>query len=100
MKEKFEVQGLFKNLGTINFVVKTEDLKRKENGKREYLNNQLTREMMKEIDEFFESYVKVPRMKIGKKQTIETLINEKSLLLSRFLRNEQKMWYPLEELKK
>jgi len=31
-------------------------------------------------------------MKIGKKQTIETLINEEALLLGKFLRDEWKFW--------
>lgn len=30
----------------------------------------------------------------GKRQTLETLINEKSLLLAKFLRNERKEWKP------
>jgi CRISPR/Cas system-associated endonuclease Cas1 len=77
-----------------DFVVKTEDLTRKKRGKREYLNNQLTREMMKQLDKFFESYLKIPRMKVGKKQTIETLINEETLLFAKFLRNERSTWIP------
>jgi len=47
-------------LNAKDFVVKTEDLTRKKKGKREYLNNKLTREMMKGLNDFFESYVKVP----------------------------------------
>ena len=31
---------------------------------------------------------------VGKKQTIETLINEEVLLLAKFLRNEHKNWKP------
>ena len=76
------------NLKAKDFVVKTEDLTRKKRGKREYLNNRLTWELINLLNKFFESYVKVSRMKVGKKQTIETMINEESLLLSKFLRNE------------
>jgi hypothetical protein len=43
---------------------------------------------------FFEATVEVPRIRIGKKQTIETLINEEALLLAKFLRNERKTWTP------
>jgi hypothetical protein len=43
---------------------------------------------------FFESTVEVPRIKIGKKQTIETLINEEALLFGKFLRDEIKSWIP------
>jgi CRISPR/Cas system-associated endonuclease Cas1 len=77
-----------------DFVVKTEDLTRKKKGKRQYLNNRLTRDMMNELIKFFESYVEVPRMKVGKKQTLETLFNEESLLFAKFLRNNQKTWGP------
>jgi len=41
-----------------------------------------------------EMEVEVPRMRIGKKQTIKTLINEETLLLAKFLRNERKTWIP------
>jgi hypothetical protein len=50
--------------------------------------------MMNELNEFFESCVKVPRMKVGKRQTIETLINEGVLLFASSLRNEQDSWTP------
>jgi len=36
--------------------------------------------------------VEVPRMRIGKRQTIETLINEEALLVAKFLRNERNTW--------
>jgi hypothetical protein len=38
--------------------------------------------------------VEVPRMRIGKRQIIETLIIEEALLLAKFLRNERKDWLP------
>ncbi|MCK4478096.1 hypothetical protein KAU88_06180 [Candidatus Bathyarchaeota archaeon] len=38
--------------------------------------------------------VEVPRIMIGKKQTIETLISEEALLLAKFLRDERKTWIP------
>jgi len=31
---------------------------------------------------------------VGKRQTIETLINEEALLLAKFLRDEWKTWTP------
>jgi hypothetical protein len=33
-------------------------------------------------------------MKVGEKQTTETLINEEALLLAKYLRNEKKAWIP------
>jgi hypothetical protein len=35
-----------------------------------------------------ESIVETPRIKVGKMQTIETLINEEALLLAKYLRKE------------
>ena len=35
-----------------------------------------------------ESYIKVPRIKVGENQTIETLINEECLQFAKYLRNE------------
>lgn len=77
-----------------DFVVKTEGLARKKKGKRVYLNNVQTRDLMKKLNDFFESTVKIPRMRVGERQTIETLINEEALLLAKFLRDERKTWTP------
>jgi hypothetical protein len=49
---------------------------------------------MKELDGYCDSMVDIPRIKIGKKQRIETLINEEALLLAKYLRNEIKNWKP------
>ena len=46
------------------------------------------------LDEFFESSIQIPRMQIGKQQTIETLINEEALILAKYLRNELNTWTP------
>lgn len=85
-----------RKLNPKDFIVKTENLGRKKKGKREYLNNQITKELMEKLNNFFESTVEVPRIKVGKKQTIETLINEEALLFAKFLRNELKFWMPRE----
>jgi hypothetical protein len=77
-----------------DFVLKTEKLAKKKKGKREYLNNVQTRHLMKQLNRYFESSVEIPRIKVGKKQIIETLINEEVLLLAKFLRDEWKMWIP------
>jgi len=49
---------------------------------------------MKQPNAFFEAMVEVPRMRIGIRQTIETLIGEEALLLAKFLRSERKEWNP------
>jgi len=77
-----------------DFTTKAESVSRKKKGKREYLNNLQTRDLMRQLNVFFESEVEIPRMRIGKKQTIETLINEEALLLAKFLRNERESWAP------
>jgi hypothetical protein len=38
--------------------------------------------------------VEIPRMKAGKRQECETLINEEALLFAKFLRDETKVWIP------
>ena len=71
---------------------------RKKKGKREYLNDSKTRDLMKQLSKFFESQVEVPRIKVGNKQTIVTLISEETLLFAKYLRNERKMWIPRMEI--
>jgi hypothetical protein len=38
--------------------------------------------------------VKIPRIRHGKKQTLDTLISEEALLFAKYLRNERKEWIP------
>ena len=47
-----------------------------------------------EVRKTFEATVEIPRIKVGKKQSIETLINEEALLLAKFLRQEIDKWTP------
>jgi len=42
----------------------------------------------------FEKTVEIPRIKVGERQTIETLINEEALLFAKYLRNERENWIP------
>ena len=77
-----------------DFATKAESVSRKRKGKRQYLNNLQTRDLMKRLYQYFEREVEIPRMRIGKKQTIETLISEEALLLAKFLRDEQREWIP------
>ena len=48
---------------------------------------------MKQLNAFFEAIVEVPRMRIGGRQTIETLINEEALLFAKNLRDEIENWF-------
>jgi len=74
--------------------VKTESMSKTRKGKREYLNNRQTRDLMKWLCRHLESTVETPRIRVGRRQTIETLINEEALLLGKFLRDERKAWIP------
>jgi CRISPR/Cas system-associated endonuclease Cas1 len=91
--DDFLIEGCRK-LRSSDFIVKTESISRKKKRKREYLNNRLTKDMMKKLEIFFKSTVKVPRIKIGEKQTIETLINEEAFQFAKHLRKEKARWIP------
>ena len=49
---------------------------------------------MKQLDRLFEAMIEVPRIKHGKRQTIDTLINEEALLFAKYLRHEIETWKP------
>ena len=69
-------------------------MSRKRKGKREYLNDAETKRMMNELERYFESKVEIPAMRHGKRQRVETLINEEAFLLAQYLRNEKTDWTP------
>ena len=50
--------------------------------------------MIMYLEQYFESKIEVPLIRHGKKQRIETLINEEALLLAKYLRGEKKKWRP------
>jgi CRISPR-associated endonuclease Cas1 len=77
-----------------DFTTKSESISRKKKGKGEYLNGGQTIKLMKQLNALFEAVVEVPRIRIGGRQTIETLINEEALLLAKLLRDERKTWNP------
>ena len=83
-----------RKLSSKDFIVKTENLGRKKRGKREYLNNHLTRKLMAKLEIYFETEVEIPRIRVGKKQTVETLINEEAYLFAKYLRRERQSWTP------
>jgi CRISPR-associated protein Cas1 len=77
-----------------DFTVKTESCSSNRKGKREYLNDKETLNLMRNLTEYFEKTVNVKRICHGNKQTLDTMISEESLLLAKFLRNERKEWIP------
>jgi CRISPR/Cas system-associated endonuclease Cas1 len=74
--------------------MKTEDFSTKKRGKREYLNNAQTSRLIKGLNEHFQSMVNIPRIRMGERQEIETLINEEASLFVTFLRGERQSWKP------
>jgi CRISPR/Cas system-associated endonuclease Cas1 len=77
-----------------DFTFKTEKASGQKKGKREYLNDVETNHFTKRLNDYFETTVEIPRIKVGERQTIETLISEEASLLASYLRNEKKEWRP------
>jgi hypothetical protein len=63
-------------------------------GKREYLNDTLTLSFAKNLNAYFKTKVATQRIRMGKNQEIETLINEEAFVLASYLRNEKRTWIP------
>jgi CRISPR-associated protein Cas1 len=83
-----------KKLATKDFITKAEIQSRNKKGQREYLNDVKTKDFMDQLNGFFESFVEIPRIKVGERQTIETLINEEAMLFGKYVRNEISIWNP------
>jgi len=77
-----------------DFITKTENANRRRKGKREYLSDTETKTLHNELNRFFEKKVEVKRIRNGEHQTIETLINEETLLFAKYLRQEYNTWVP------
>jgi len=75
-----------------DFTRKQVQTTRKRKGSREYLNNVKTKVMMRELNDYFDTKIELPRIRSGKRQRIETLINEEAMLLAKYIRNESKTW--------
>jgi CRISPR-associated protein Cas1 len=83
-----------RRLSRKDFSVKSEDFSTRRKGKREYLNDSKTDDFVKALNQHFQSKIRMPRVRMGEQQEIETLINEEALLLAMFLRNERPTWKP------
>jgi len=59
-----------------------------------YLNDSETREILRTLNDFFESKVETKRIRNGEHQTLETLINEEAQLFAKYLRSEAEDWIP------
>jgi CRISPR-associated protein Cas1 len=63
-------------------------------GRRQFLNEKMEKAFTQKLDAMFKSFVEIPRMRVGKRQEVETLITEEALLLAKYFRNERKDWIP------
>jgi hypothetical protein len=77
-----------------DFTLKTESLSTRKKGKRQYLDDLHTSDMLKKLNVYFSMKVEVSRIRHGLSQELETLICEEALLLAMFLRNEKPSWIP------
>lgn len=77
-----------------DFVLKIEDCSTDRKGKRQYLNEEKTRDLINRLNRYFETRVETPRIRRGEHQEIETLINEEALLFAKYLRDEKPTWNP------
>lgn len=83
-----------KNLKDSDFVLKIEGCTHNKRGKRQFLSEVKTRQIINQLNDLLKSKVKIPRMKFGNKQEIETLISEEASLFAMYLRSERKRWMP------
>jgi CRISPR-associated protein Cas1 len=77
-----------------DFMTKSESFYKDKKGKREYLCDSLTSDLVRRLNQYFQKTVNVSRIRMGESQEIETLINEEALLLAEYLRSETKTWKP------
>ena len=61
---------------------------------RIFLNHPNTNNLIKTLNKYFELTVDIPRIRRGKKQKLETLINEEASLLAMYIREEKSEWTP------
>jgi CRISPR-associated protein Cas1 len=97
--DDFIIQYSYK-LDKRDFILKEETFSVNRKGKRQYLNDVKTTEFMKYLNNYFVSAIEIPRIKVGKKQELESLIGEEASLFAKYLRCESPTWIPrIAELK-
>jgi len=63
-------------------------------GKRIHLCDYEIDRLAEDLNALFERTVEIPRIKVGKRQTLETLISEEASLFAKYLRGEREAWNP------
>ena len=82
------------NFENKDFQMKWENFSSKRKERRQYLNNAQTRELMKSLYKYLQMKIEIPGIRRGRRQELETLINEEALLFAKFLRDKWKTWVP------
>ncbi len=77
-----------------DFVAVTDFILHLRMGKRIHLCEFEADRLAEDLNSLFERKVEIPRIKHGKRQTLDTLICEEALLLAKFLRGERDSWVP------
>jgi CRISPR/Cas system-associated endonuclease Cas1 len=65
-----------RNISAKDFILKSEQYSPTRKAKRQYLNEAKTGNLTRQLNQYFESQVTIPRIKRGQRQEVETLINE------------------------
>lgn len=77
-----------------DFVLVTDFMIHLKMGKKIHLKEYETDSLAEGLNAFFDRMVNVERIKVGNRQTIDTLISEEALLFAKYLGNERKDWTP------
>ena len=70
-----------------DFVIVTDFMVRLKMGKRIHLCEYEADSLADGLNSLFNRYVEIPKIRHGKRQTFDTLINEEALLFAKYLRN-------------
>jgi CRISPR-associated endonuclease Cas1 len=77
-----------------DFVFVTDFMMKTKMGKRIHLCEYEADSLAEGLKGLFNRMVEIPRIRVGKRQTVETLITEEASLFAKFLREERKTWAP------
>ena len=84
-----------KKLHKKDFALKTEVSFGKRRGQRIYLRDYETGELFNALTVFFDDImIDVPRIKFGRRQSLDSLICEEASQFAQYLRGEKKEWIP------
>jgi CRISPR/Cas system-associated endonuclease Cas1 len=88
------VIGYCRDRVATDFILEPDNYSARRRGTRQYLNAAKTKTLVNELNRYLETKVEMPRIRRGKRQELETLINEEALLFAKYLRDERKTWAP------